>query len=88
MRKLVLSLVASAAIAGACLPSSANAAAGSLPAIQPIISDSIMLDQVQHWRRGSRGGHWRWGSRGGGHWRYGSRGGGHWRYGSRGGRRW
>ena len=37
------------------------------------------VDQVQHWRWGSRGHHWRWGSHG--HWRWGSHG--HWRWGSR-----
>lgn len=42
------------------------------------------VEQVQHWRWGSRGGR-RWGG-GGGHYRWGSRG-GHYRYGSRGVRR-
>ena len=66
------------------------------PANGAVINDAATIidpvDQVQHWRWGSRGGHWRWGSRGGhwrwgssgGHWRWGSRG-GHWRWGSRGG---
>ncbi len=43
------------------------------------------VDQVQHWRWGSRGHHWRWGSRGH-HWRWGSHG--HWRWGSHGHWRW
>jgi hypothetical protein len=51
MRKLLLSLVASAAMGGALMmPTSAGAAVGSLPAVAPAITDSNLVEDVQ-WRR-------------------------------------
>lgn len=81
MRKLMLSLVAAAAMAGTLMtPSSASAAVGSLPAIQPAIIDTSITEDVQ-WRRCWHRPYSRvWCRYGGGH-RYGwSRGRGH-RYG-------
>jgi hypothetical protein len=72
MRKLLLSLVASAAMAGAFIPSSASAAVGSLPAVQPAIIDSAMVEDVQYRRCWHRG-YSRWFCRYGGGYRHGWR---------------
>jgi len=85
MRSIILAMLVTA---GIVMVNTSDSSAA--PANGAVINDAagIMdpVDQVQHWRWGSRGGHWRWGSRGG-HWRWGSRGGrwrgGHWRWGSR-----
>jgi hypothetical protein len=75
---------------GLACTSAASAAPVNGAVIGDLATATGQVTTVQHWRWGSYGGHWRYGSRGyGGHWRYGSRGyGGHWRYGSRGWRRW
>jgi hypothetical protein len=86
MRTIVTAMLVAAGITltGA---SGASAVPANGTAINDAAGISDSVDQVQHWRWGSRGrgGHWRWGSRGG-HWRWGSGGrwrGGHWRWGSR-----
>jgi hypothetical protein len=85
MRTILIAMLVAAGIglAGTSGTSAAPASGATINDAEAIIDP---VEQVQHWRWGSRGrgGHWRWGS-GGGHWRWGS-GGGHWRWGS-GGRR-
>jgi len=80
MRTILIAMLVTAGI-GMAGTSGTSAA----PANGAVINDAAAIidpvDQVQHWRWGSRGAHWRWGSRGGpwraraAHWRWGSRGG-------------
>ena len=72
MRGILLAMLVAAGIG---LVGSAGVSAA--PINGAVIGDAANttspVEQVQHWRWGSRGGHYRWGSRGG-HWRWGSRG--------------
>jgi hypothetical protein len=72
MRGILLAMLVAAGIG---LVGSAGVSAAPINGV--VIGDAANaaspVEQVQHWRWGSRGGHWRWGSRGG-HWRWGSRG--------------
>jgi hypothetical protein len=74
MRGILLAMLVAAGIG---LVGSAGVSAAPIngAAIGNAATAASPVEQVQHWRWGSRGGHWRWGSRGG-HWRWGSRGGG------------
>jgi hypothetical protein len=68
-------LLATLVAAGIGLAGTAGVSAAPIngAAIGNAASETSQIQQVQHWRWGSRGGR-RWG--GGGHWRWGSRGGG------------
>ena len=75
MRGILLAMLLAAGIGLA-----GSAGVSAAPVNGAVIGDAANaaspVEQVQHWRWGSRGGyggHRRWGSRGGGHWRYGSR---------------
>ena len=71
MRGILLAMLVAAGIG---LVGSAGALAAPIngAAIANAADATSPVETVQHWRWGSRGGHYRWGS--GGHWRWGSRG--------------
>jgi len=83
MRTILIAMFVAAGI-GFVGTSGASAAPASGAVIHDAAAVTDPVDQVQHGRWGSRGGHWRWGSHG--HWRWGSHG--HWRWGSHGHWRW
>jgi hypothetical protein len=72
MRGIILAMLVAAGI-GLVGTAGVSAAPISGAGIGAAADAASPVEQVQHWRWGSRGGHWRWGSRGG-HWRWGSRG--------------
>ena len=78
MRGTLLAMLMAAGIGLSGTVGDASAAPINGVAIGNAADATSTVEQVQHWRWGSRGGHWRWGSRGG-HWRWGSRGGRRWR---------
>jgi hypothetical protein len=63
MRGILLAMLVAAGIG---LVGSAGVSAAPINGV--VIGDAANaaspVEQVQHWRWGSRGGHWRWGSRG------------------------
>jgi len=72
MRGILLAMLVAAGV-GLAGSASVSAAPINGAAINDAANAASPVEQVQHWRWGS-GGHWRFGSRGGGHWRWGSRG--------------
>jgi hypothetical protein len=72
MRGMILAMLLAAGIGLAAVPGTSAAPVTDGAALNDIVAGVQPVEQVQHWRWGSRGGHWRWGSRGG-HWRWGSR---------------
>jgi hypothetical protein len=72
MRGVLLAMLVAAGI-GLAGSAGVSAAPVNGAVIGEAATAASPVEQVQHWRWGSRGGHYRWGSRGG-HWRWGSRG--------------
>jgi hypothetical protein len=72
MRAIILAALVAVGVGLAGMPT-VSAAPISGAAIGENVSHDGSVTKIQHWRWGSRrGGHFRWGSRGG-HWRWGSR---------------